>query len=139
MEQQDGEQAGAKYFYGVVPVFLVDDLVATVEYYRDVLGFEVDFLYGEPARQGSVSRGNVVFNFLLSEPRGRRNSVHRAGPGNGFDAYIVVTDIDDLYEELYEHGAQIRTSPSSLAHGMREFRIEDCNGYMITFGQEIEA
>jgi len=129
---------GPKAFYGAVPVFLVDDVVPTVEYYRDRLGFEVDFVYGDPPNYGSVSRGGAVFNFAKSEPPGRRNSVLRAGPGTGVDAYVVVRDIDEIFEELKERGAQMRTSPASHDYGMREFKIEDTNGYIIVFAEEIE-
>lgn len=133
------DAVGPKHFYGVVPVFLVDDLVPTVEYYRDVLGFEVDFVYGDPPHYGSVSRGNAVLNFTRSDPPGRRNSVLRAGPGNGVDAYFVITDVDDVFEEVRDRGALIRTSPASHEYGMREFKIEDKNGYTIVFAEEIEV
>ncbi len=133
------DSPGPKHFFGIVPVFLVDDLVPTCEYYRDVLGFEVDFVYGDPPSYGSVSRGNAVLNFTQSSPPGRRNSVLRAGPGNGVDAYIFVTDVDDIFEEVNAHGALIRTSPASHEYGMREFKIEDRNGYIIVFAQEIEV
>jgi uncharacterized glyoxalase superfamily protein PhnB len=127
-----------KQFYGVVPVFLVDDVVGTVEYYRDVLGFEPDFVYGDPPNYGSVSRGDAVFNFALSQPPGRRNSVLRAGPGSGVDAYVVVSGVDEIYEEARDRGALIRTSPASHEYGMREFKIEDTNGYIIVFAEELE-
>ncbi|HXH20401.1 MAG TPA: VOC family protein [Dehalococcoidia bacterium] len=137
--QSGREDFEHKFFFGVVPVFLVDDVIPTVEYYRDVLGFEADYVYGDPPHYGSVSRGNAVFNFTRSEPPGRRNSVLRAGPGSGVDAYIVVKDVDDLFEELKARGAQLRTSPASHDYGMREFKLEDCNGYIIAFAEEIDV
>jgi uncharacterized glyoxalase superfamily protein PhnB len=125
-------------FFGVVPVFLVDDIIETAMYYRDHLGFEIDFIYGEPPYYASVSRGDAVLNFRKSDPPGRRNSVLRAGPGNGIDAYIVLEGVDDLYEEFMRRGALLRTSPAAHEYGMREFKIEDNNGYLITFAEEIE-
>jgi len=133
------EEFGPKHFYGVVPVFLVDEIVPTVEYYRDVLGFEVDFVYGDPPTYGSVSRGGAVLQFTLSDPPGRRNSVLRAGPGNGVDAYFVVRDVDELHEELRSRGALVRQSPATHYYGMREFKIEDCNGYLMVFAEEADV
>jgi catechol 2,3-dioxygenase-like lactoylglutathione lyase family enzyme len=133
------DEPGAKAFYGIVPVFLVDDLVPTVEYYRDVLGFEVDYVYGDPPNYGSVSRGGAVLQFTRSNPPGRRNSVLRAGPGNGVDAYVVVTDVDSLHDEFTAKGALIHTFPASHEYGMREFKIEDFNGYIIVFAEEIDV
>jgi uncharacterized glyoxalase superfamily protein PhnB len=129
---------GPRHFFGVVPVFLVDDVLATVEYYRDVLGFEVNFLYEEPPTYASVSRDDAILNFSRSNPPGRRNGVAMAGPGNGTDVYIVVSDIEELYEELVAHGVQVLIEPDSYDYGMREFKIADLNGYQIIFGEEVE-
>jgi uncharacterized glyoxalase superfamily protein PhnB len=130
--------AGERQFFGVIPVFLVDDVIATVEYYRDVLGFEVDFVYGDPPVYGSVSRDDAIINVSRSEPPGRRNSVGVAGTGNGVDAYLVVSDVDDVCDELRAHGAKIVVELESHDYGMREFQIEDMNGYKLALAEEVE-
>ena len=124
-------------FYGVVPVFLVDDILTTVEYYRDHLGFEIDYVYGDPPNYGSVSRGGAVVHFQKAEPPGRRNGVRRAGPGNGVDAFFVVRDVDRIHAEFAGLGAIVITGPASHDFGMREFKIEDTNGYILVFAQEL--
>ena len=133
----DGE-IGPRHFFGVLPVFLVDDIVQTVEYYRDVLGFEVDFLYGTPPAYASVSRNDAIINFSRSEPPGRRNSITNAGTGNGTDAYIVVSDVDDVFFEIQSHGGKIVTDLITQEYGMREFQIEDCNQYRLALAEEID-
>ena len=130
--------SGERHFYGVIPVFLVDEVIETVEYYRDILGFEVDFVYGDPPVYGSVSRDDAIINVSRSEPPGRRNNVTSAGTGNGVDAYIVVSDVDDVYEELTHHGAKVVVELESHEYGMREFQIEDINGYKLALAEEIE-
>jgi uncharacterized glyoxalase superfamily protein PhnB len=130
---------GERHFYGVVPVFLVDDVVETAGYYRDVLGFDVDFIYGEPPVYASVSRDDAILNFSRSDPQGRRNSVSKAGAGNGVDAYVVVSDVDDVLEELTHHGAKVVVDIESHDYGMREFQIEDPNGYRLAIAEELEG
>ena len=127
-----------RHFFGVLPVFLVDDIVQTVEYYRDVLGFEVDFLYGTPPAYASVSRDDAIINFSRSEPSGRRNSITNAGTGNGTDAYIVVSDIDEIFDEVKSHGGKIVTNLVNQDYGMREFQIEDCNQYRLALAEETD-
>ena len=129
---------GPRRFYGVIPVFLVDDIEAAAAYYRDVFGFEVNFLYGQPPTYASVSRDDAIINFSKSEPPGRRNGVSNAATGNGTDVYIVVSDIDEVHEELVSHGARILQAPDSYDYGMREFKVEDMNGYQIIFGEETD-
>lgn len=132
------EPVGPRHFYGVVPVFLVDDVLQSVQYYRDALGFDVDFIWGDPPSYASVNRDDAIINFIRSDPPGRRNGISAAGPGNGTDLYVVVSDIDDLYEELKAHDVKVLLEPDSFDYGMREFKIEDINGYHLVFAEEIE-
>jgi len=139
-DHEHGEdEAGGRHFYGVVPVFLVDDVLAAATYYRDNLSFEVDFVVGDPAAFGSVSRDEAVINFSKAEPAGRRNSTTAAGAGNGVDIYIVVSDIDGLYTDFKAHGVRILAELESHSYGMRDFVIEDPNGYRISLAEEIEG
>ncbi|HLF79584.1 MAG TPA: VOC family protein [Dehalococcoidia bacterium] len=137
-DHEHDHEVGPRHFFGVVPVLLVDDVLATVEFYRDALGFEANFLYDNPPTYASVSRNDAIINFALSQPPGRRNGVSGAGPGNGTDLYIVVNDLDDVHEEFKLTGVSILLEPLDTDYGMREFKIEDLNGYQIIFGQEVE-
>ena len=54
------EDLGRKHqFHGVQPVLPVGDVARSAEYFRDVLGFEIEFLEGDPlpypSRGGSGS------------------------------------------------------------------------------------
>jgi uncharacterized glyoxalase superfamily protein PhnB len=138
-EDAEPGEYGPRHFFGILPVFLVDDVVATAEYYRDVLGFEVDFVYGDEPIYARVMRNDAIIDLSRSDPPGRRNGVSAAGPGNGVDALIVVSDIDELFEEFRERGAQIRHDIASHDYGMRDFQIEDANGYVLVFTEEIDA
>jgi uncharacterized glyoxalase superfamily protein PhnB len=135
---EHNHEVGPRHFFGVVPVLLVDDVLATVDFYREALGFEADFLYDNPPTYASVSRDDAIVNFALSVPAGRRNGVSQAGPGNGTDLYVVVGDINDVFEEFAQAGVSILSDPVNTDYGMREFKIEDLNGYQIIFGEEIE-
>src|SRR6185503_4156735 len=104
-------EPGQTYFYGALPVFLVDDVIAAAEYYRDTFGFEVDFIYGQPAFYASVSRDDAIINFRLSVPEGRRNGMAAADAGNGVDAFILVTEVQKLYDDLIARGASIAAVP----------------------------
>jgi hypothetical protein len=48
--------------HGSAPVFVVRDILNSVAYYRDVLGFDTEFLYGEPTFYAGVERGNVLIH-----------------------------------------------------------------------------
>ena len=127
------EYAIRRHFFGVVPVFLVDDIEATYEYYERVLGFELGFAFGEPVTFASIYRNSAVLHLNQAVPAGKRNN---AGPG-GSDAYVIVNDLDELFEELKRHGAIIVSEPATQTYGMREFQVEDCNHYRLTLAEGI--
>ncbi len=124
----------AKQLLTISPQFQVQDVVKTAEYYRDKLGFTIDFLYGDPPFHASVSRDGVTIIF------------HKPSTGDGritaeqekeVKAYVCVKDVDALCEEFKSKGAEVVYGPQSQSYGMRELNIRDCNGYVICFGQEM--
>ncbi len=130
---------GPGEFLGVVPVFLVDDVAATAQYYRDVLGFEVEFLYpDEEPTYSRVIRGDVVIDFTLSDPPGGRNSVQSSGSQRGTDIVIVVSEVEDVYSDMQEHGANVLERLDARESGMLDFTIEDPNGYRLTIGGDLD-
>ncbi|HUE82179.1 MAG TPA: hypothetical protein VMM84_08695, partial [Pyrinomonadaceae bacterium] len=59
---------------GIAPQFLVDDLKAAIAYYRDKLGFDVDFCY--ESFYASVSRNGFAIH-LKCAPKTVSDRVHR--------------------------------------------------------------
>ena len=64
---------------------------------------------------------------------------NRARVPHSFDAYIRVRDVDALYEELGKSGANRLDEPYDQPHDCREFEVEDLNGYILCFGQDLLA
>jgi predicted enzyme related to lactoylglutathione lyase len=52
------------------------------------------------------------------------------------DAYLRVTGIDALAEELRTRGADILDGPEDRIHGQRELVVKDCNGLILCFGED---
>jgi catechol 2,3-dioxygenase-like lactoylglutathione lyase family enzyme len=117
--------------------FLVDDVFATAEFYRDVLGFTFDEFFGMPPSFVLVERDDVSLMFRQVRPP--RTPIARPNPTvmeGTFDAYIYVSDVDRLAAELRAKGADIVEGPVDRIYEMREMLVRDCNGYVIAFGQE---
>jgi catechol 2,3-dioxygenase-like lactoylglutathione lyase family enzyme len=124
--------------HALQPVLPVKDVMATVEYYRDVLGFKVDFATPVFAR---VSQDHIELRFAPAKVE------HRwwlPVPENGDPyptGYMYIhlghqdgsEDMDGLFEEYRAKGVKIISEPTIQQHGLREFDIEDCNGYRFCF------
>ena len=124
-----------------VPQFSVPDLVRTAEYYRDVLGFQIaGYWDGErvslatdpPPRFAIVWRDQVQVFFNRAEHPDVRTDQAKEAP----DAYLRVTGIDALADELRTRGADILDGPEDRIYGQREIVVKDCNGLILCFGED---
>jgi hypothetical protein len=119
-------------FDGIAPQFTVPDVVGTAEYYRDVLGFQIAGYWGTPPVFAIVLRDNVEFFFN----RANTSEVRTGRAEGAYDAYLRITGIETLAEELRNSGADILEGPVQRIYGQRELVIRDCNGLILAFGEE---
>ncbi len=117
--------------HDAAPVFVAKDVVKSAEYYRDVLGFKIEFLYGNPPFYAGVERDGVLIHLQAARETKRQ-------PGHS-SLYVFVTEVDALYEELKAKGAKILKPPQDYAYGMRDFDIDDLDGNHLGFGQESKS
>jgi uncharacterized glyoxalase superfamily protein PhnB len=108
-------------------LFVVQDVIRSVEHYRDVLGFRVEFTYGEPTFYAGVERDNVAIHFQAASETKRQ-------PGHGA-INVFVTGVDALYEELRSRGARTLEEPADRPYGMRDFNVNDLDGNELCFGE----
>ena len=116
---------------GSATVFVVSDITAGLAYYRDVLGFEVTFEYGEPLSYACLCRDEVALHLLAS------NSTKRL-PGHGAIC-VFVRDVDQIYAEVSARGARLVNQPEDRDYGMRDFDVVDADGNQLTFGMGTDA
>jgi len=116
---------------GIAPQFLVDDLDAAIAYYRERLGFELDFCY--ESFYASVSRDGFAIH-LKCAPKALADRVHRKQQEH-LDAYIGVAGAASLYDELRSRGAVITRSLEERPWSCRDFYVEDLDGYILCFSE----
>jgi uncharacterized glyoxalase superfamily protein PhnB len=109
-------------------LFVVQDVLRSVEHYHDALGFRTEFTYGEPTFYAGVERDGVVIHLQAGDHTRRL-------PGHGA-VNIFVTDVDALYQELKSRGAIILSEPKDYPYGMRDFDVNDLDGNQLCFGME---
>jgi predicted enzyme related to lactoylglutathione lyase len=125
--------------WNVAPYFVVDDVVKTASFYRDTLGFQYERLWGEPPRFCMVyRRGVVIMLSQLEQPGGTKPNRLVDPEGSAWDAYVWVDDADGLHAEYRAKGAKIVRQLCDQDYGCRDFEVEDCNGYRLCFGHDLE-
>ena len=87
--------------WGIAPCFIVDDVVATANYYRDRLGFGYERFWGDPPSFCMVRRSGIVIMLAQLERTGVMRPNRFADPeGGAWDAYIWIHDADALNAEF---------------------------------------
>ncbi|MFB9326500.1 VOC family protein [Paenibacillus aurantiacus] len=122
-QQKDQGPQGANFKYAS-HVFIVTDIEAAQRYYSEVLGFAVD---GE-----FVMRDGVQFLFKESKAEGAVRPNRHVGVE--LDTYIWVDDVNAVYRELKNSGANIVFGPENMDYRMRDLLVEDLHGYRLCFG-----
>jgi catechol 2,3-dioxygenase-like lactoylglutathione lyase family enzyme len=124
--------------HGVEAVLFVTDVAATVAFYRDVLGFNLDFDHGSPPVHARVSSGDPAMpgtariHFeLASAPPSEPRSCY---------LYIYVgRALDDLFADYQGRDVEVVSAPRNRPWGLRQFEVRDCNGYVLTFVAELAS
>jgi len=107
-----------------MPTLCVPDLPAAVNFYKESLGFEQEFLWGEPPVHAGMCLGDVSIHFSKGEAGAR-----------GFWLYFVVDNVDSLYEYYTSRDVEVLSEPTTQPWEMREFEVKDLNGYVLRCGQ----
>lgn len=115
----------------IAPQFLVDDVEAAIAYYRDQLGFELEFCY--ESFYASVSRDGFAIH-LKCAPKTLADRAHRKQHEH-LDAYIGVVGATSLHDELRSRGARITKSLEEQPWSCRDFHVEDLDGYILCFSE----
>ena len=122
----------------VSPHFVVPDVVASAEHYRDFLGFKILSYFLDPPVFAVVARDDVVIHFgksdngALPSPNVTRRSI-------GLDAYIWVNDLDALHAELQGRGAKIIEPPAMRVYKCYELVVEDNFGFRLCFSLDTSS
>ena len=125
--------------WSIAPYLLVNDVVATATYYRDSLGFGYERFWNDPPSFCMVERSGVVIMLAQHAPGATRPNRLADPEGDAWDAYVWIDDADALHAEFALKGVRITRAICDQPYGCRDFDIEDCNGFRLCFGQNLEG
>ena len=136
IETGDGsarEQA-ARNLVAISPFFIVKDLQASIAFYRERLGFQIDF-QGPPddVYYAGVSRDGVGIMLKTIVPDVLPCPNHTRHPWARWDAYIYTLNPDILFDEFRQRGVPFVKELSFIDDGLWGFEITDADGYVIAF------
>ncbi len=109
----------------------VNDIDASIAWYRDVLGCVVQETWTSEGKvQGAVMRsGNATI--YLGQDDWKKGRDRKKGEGVRFYC-TTVQDIDKLAAQMTSRGARLTHEPVTQSWGVRDFGVIDPDGYRIT-------
>jgi catechol 2,3-dioxygenase-like lactoylglutathione lyase family enzyme len=124
----------------VTPLFIVDDLGATIEFYQSRLGFNVLHKGGDGHGDifwAILGRDGVMLMFKHITPEVHPQPNRSRHEWAGWDAYILTSDPDSLYAEFLASDVPIHRELADTSDGLRAFEITDNSGYVLCFGRPV--
>jgi uncharacterized glyoxalase superfamily protein PhnB len=125
---------------GVVsPTLAVRNMKQTIQFYRDFLGFKIGMAFPDADNPEYVdlSKDGMVLMFIPAKNVGIGA---KEKLGIGVNLYMQINgDIDEYYSELKNKGVKIVVDIKDEPYGIRDFTVEDINGYKLTFNQVSQA
>ena len=116
------------------PFFIVKNLQASIAYYRERLGFQLDFqgpagspFYAGVSRDGIGIMLKAILPDVLPCPNHTRHEWAR------WDAYIYTLDPDALFDEFSRRGVSFVKTLSFIDEGLWGFTVADADGYVLRF------
>ncbi len=122
----------------IAPFFIVRDVLASVDFYKDRLGFDLEYLgpdgdpyYAMVKRDGVHIMLKAIAPDVSPTPNPSRHAWAR------WDAYVYTPDPDALAEEFAARGVAFREPLGVNSDNLRGFEIQDADGYVLYFGRVV--
>ncbi len=133
--------AGIMKLQKLTPNLVVRNVEASMDFYCRVLGFQRGQTVPEQAPYifGIVTHGAVEIFFNDQKVVAADHPALGNRPvGGALTLYIEVQGIDELFKTVQQHGAKITMPMKDQFYGMREFGMEDPEGWEITFAERVK-
>jgi uncharacterized glyoxalase superfamily protein PhnB len=121
------------------PTLAVRDVRKTIDFYTNSLGFKMGMAFPsvENPEYVDLSRDGMVLMFLPAANLGIGDD---AKLGIGVNLYLQIDgDIDEYYDKLKKGSVEITVDIKDEPFGIRDFTVEDIDGYQLTFNQVLAA
>ncbi|MEO8587562.1 MAG: VOC family protein [Acidobacteriota bacterium] len=119
----------------VSPGITANDLMKSLSWYTDVVGFIVEERWMKDGVVGGVSLRAGKTTFMLGQDDWKKGRDRKKG--EGFRLYCTTTqDIDVLAKKIESRGGTLDQQPTDQPWGMRDIALTDPDGFKITIAKE---
>jgi len=114
----------------VVLSITTQDLAKSVAWYRDVIGFAVDYVRDSDGKPTSAGIRAGCSRIFLNQDDGKRGWERTKGEGFSI-TFETAQNVDAFAERVRSNGGSITMDPSDMPWGVRRVRFTDPAGYRL--------
>lgn len=126
----------------IIPCLRYRDAPAAIEWLSNVFGFEKHAVY--PNEDGTIAHaelrhgsGMIMLGSVLEQESEFGKQIKQPDEIGSYETqspYVVVSDVDALYERAKAAGAKIVIDIKDQSYGSRDFSCRDLEGRLWNFG-----
>jgi uncharacterized glyoxalase superfamily protein PhnB len=115
-----------------IPVLASDNVASSVDYFVRVLGFEQQWIWGDPPVYAGLRSGDALI-YVSHDPdlASAIQNMHLAP-----DVFFWVDDIESLHARHAASGAEIVERLETKPWGTRQYTVRQPNGYLLKFASD---
>jgi len=115
--------------------FTVDDVEASLHWYRDVIGFTVGEVFEHEGTMAGAELLAGTVRLFIGQDDWAKGRDRVKGVGNRVHL-TTAQDIDALANGIKERGGSLDSEPEDMPWGARAFSLTDPNGFQFTISSE---
>jgi lactoylglutathione lyase len=116
-------------FRDAFPILLVTDVERSLGFYRDLLGFQVDYCFPSEREPQFVSMtidgGKLALGFTEADVQSASTAI-----------WVYTDDVDDAVARLREAGVRVVAEPADQPWGERVASVADPDGFTVHIGAQ---
>lgn len=117
-------------------IFPTSDIVKTATFYEQKMGFKA--VYFLDAKEPHICLYRDATEIILTKTNGQKVIPNRKLYGNGYDAYFITRNQEELQEEFIHSEIKIVRKLAITDYDNKEFVIEDIDGRWLAFGIKVK-
>jgi uncharacterized glyoxalase superfamily protein PhnB len=125
--------------HALTPNLIVNDVAASLEFYR-AFGFELTMHVPEqpPFVFAAATNGGATIFLNDKKMFGSELPEWARARGGALTLYIKLDGFDEVLKTARERKLKFVQEPETQFYGMREFAVQDPDGFVVTFAEEVK-
>ena len=116
-----------------VPVIATEDVMETVRYFEEVLGFEKQWVWGDPPEYAGLKSGDALLYVNYDPDLAGAIGEDGLAP----EIFLWVEKIEELYEQHRSCGAEVIEELSERPWKAKQYVVLEPNGYRIKIAEDL--